>query len=38
LDVEPWGFGRVGGLGDVEAGGFVGVVWRILDVEEDYGW
>jgi hypothetical protein len=36
LDVEVDVFGCIGGLGYVESGRFVGVVGRVLDVEDDY--
>jgi hypothetical protein len=27
--------GRVGGLSHVESGGFIGVIWGILDIKDD---
>ena len=40
MDVEIDVLGRIGRLCYVEPGRFVGVVWRVLDVEDDcrYTW
>jgi hypothetical protein len=37
LDIYIGVLGRIRWVGYVEPGGFVGIVWRVLDVENDCG-